>query len=211
MRFSQKEIYGKRRFGNFEITVARGKIKGFMGLHSKTEEGIFIIAIDQKGGSWSVDGMDALDYCKAVIQEARSNKEVLEKYVQRKPARIFVLARDIRLDSVAAIDFVRYLLKILLGVKTDSIGMKSYLSRARVLSTGLQAIEREIARHQKERPAMKKETDSGLSERDLEAITMKKYSLISRIEKVANPRALLHDLEYIQQKIQEAGKLEEQS
>jgi hypothetical protein len=208
VRFSQKKVYGKRRFGQFEIAVALGKVKGSLGLRSKTEEGIFLVVSDQGGDSCFLAGMNALDFCKAVLNQANTKKEILEKYAKGKSAGSFVLVQAVSLDSRAAFDLTRYLVGILSGLKEDSIGTRSYISRAKALLPSLQRAEATLKKMSREKPFQVKEDDSALSEKEIEALANKEYSLIRGIEKVASPRALLHDLEFIQAKLREAERQE---
>ena len=208
VRFSQKEAYGKRRFGRYEITVALGKVKGSLGLRSKTEEGIFLVVSDQKGNSWFLPGMTALDFSKAVLKQANEKKEILEKYAEGKSAGSFVLVQAVSLDSRAAFDLSRYLIEILARLNEDSFKTRSYVSRAKALVSSLQRAEATLKRMRNTKPIQVKERDSALSEKEIDSLAKADYSVIRGIEKVASPRALLHDLEFIQSKLREAESQE---
>lgn len=208
VRFSKKKAYGKRRFGRYEITVALGKVKGSLGIRSKTEEGIFLVVSDQGGSNWFLAGMTALDFCKAVLKQANSKKEILEKYAKGKSAGSFVLVQVVSLDSKAAFDLVRYLVGILSGLNEDSIGTRSYISRARALMPSLQRAEAALKKMRRQKSIHVKKSDSALSEKEIELIANREYSLLRGIEKVASPRALLHDLKFIQAKLKEAQRQE---
>ena len=145
VRFDSKEVFGKRRFGGYEFMVSRGKLKGFFGLTSKTEEGIFLFIRDQEGKHYSLPAMTALDFCKTVISQANSKKKILEKYLNHKSTGSVVLVPGVSLDSVAALNLVRYLIPLLAKIKVDSVGFRGYVSRAKALMESLRSLEEKIA------------------------------------------------------------------
>jgi hypothetical protein len=201
VRFSSKEVFGKRRFGEYEFTIARGKVKGFLGLTSKTEEGLFLYILDQKGESYNLPAMTALDFCKTVINQASSNKEILEAYVKRKSSVNVVLVPGVSLDSVAALNLTRYIIPLIAKIKVDSIGFRGYVSRAKAMMGSLRDLEIKLLKYSKKRFIKSKEI---LSEDEIDAVVNKGYSWGRILKKVVTPKALLHDIEYIQSALQKS-------
>jgi hypothetical protein len=84
----------------------------------------------------------------------------------------------------------------------DSIGFRGYVSRAKALMENLTSLEQKIVKLSKRKSVHATEV---LSESEIEIVVNKGYSWGKILRKVVTPKALLHDLDYIQSTIQETG------